>query len=150
MKLEGKKALVTGASSGIGNQIAQAFLEQGAQVGLHYRQNRAGAEALMSQFSEDRCQIFQADFSVSQEVRRLWQEFLMWSGTIHILVNNAGTVAQPQPLDQLSEEAWDSTFQVNVKAPLILSQAVLPTMQENAWGRIINISSIGVKFGVGS
>ena len=104
----------------------------------------------MAQFPEGRCQIFQADFFTSQEIRQLWQEFLMWSGTIHILVNNAGVIVQPQPLDQLSEEAWDRTFQVNVKAPLILSQAVLPTMQENTWGRIINISSIGVKFGGGS
>ena len=147
--MENKRALVTGASSVIGFQIARDFLDQGAFVGAHYRSNKSGAKGLSKFGKPGHCQTFQADFSESKEVLRLWDEFMAWSGGIDILVNNAGAAANPVPINELSEWAWDNTFQVNVKAAFLLGRAALSQMQEQKSGRIISISSIGLKFGGG-
>lgn len=147
--LRGKVALVTGASSGIGWSIARRFLEEGGIVGVHYCRNRQGVEQLVSIARSGQCHAFQADFAESQQVLRLWNGFLKWAGTIDILVNNAGEVVMPVPFEEISEEVCDRTFQVNVKAPLLLSQNAFKIMRQKSYGRIINISSIGVKFGGG-
>ena len=147
--MKGKRVLVTGASSGIGYQIALDLLKEGAIVAAHYRSNEAGVRKLFAFAESGQCQIFQADFSQSGEVRRLWRKFIDWSNGIDVLVNNAGETAFPVPLAELSDEAWDKTFQVNVKAPFLLSQAALSAMEDQGSGRIVNISSIGVKFGGG-
>jgi 3-oxoacyl-[acyl-carrier protein] reductase len=148
-KLKDKCVLVTGASGGIGFQIAQQFLQRGARVGVHYCQSREGAEELARNFPADRCAIFQADFSESRQVRVLWDKYIAWAGAISVLVNNAGDASVPMPLGKFSEDVWDRAFQINLKAPVILSQAAMKVMQEASWGRIINISSIGVKYGGG-
>ncbi len=145
--LKNRYALVTGASGGIGFEIAKGLLSEGALVGAHYCGNETSVERLR-RYGKGQCQAFQADFSHSSEVLRLWDEFLLWSkGRIDILVNNAGEVVRPAPLEALSEELWDAAFQTNVKAPFLLSRAALPIMTRQKKGRIINISSIGVKFG---
>jgi NAD(P)-dependent dehydrogenase (short-subunit alcohol dehydrogenase family) len=141
---------VTGASGGIGFQIASEFLDRGAVVGAHYRSDRARAERLMEQARPGQCRIFQADFSRSGEVLRLWDEFINWTGGIDVLVNNAGEAPTPVPLHQLKEETWDTAFQVNAKAPFLLGRAALAAMAPQRSGRIINVSSIGVKFGGGA
>lgn len=147
-QLENKYILVTGANSGIGFQVAKDFLLEGAIVGAHYYGDKAGAQDLLKYAQDGQCQIFEADFSQSEKVLRLWNEFIGWSkGRIDILVNNAGEASQPKTLEELSEEAWDKTFQVNLKAPFLLSRAALALMSKQQSGRIINISSIGVKFG---
>lgn len=145
--MKDKRILVTGASGGIGFQIACDFLKRGASVGAHYCHNQAGARRLLDYAAPGQCQIFQADFSHSDDVLRLWDEFMNWSGRIDVLVNNAGEATQPAPIDELTEAAWDKTFQVNLKAPFLLSRAALSVMSKQCSGRIINISSIGVKFG---
>ncbi len=145
--MEGKRALVTGASGGIGFQIAKDFLRQGALVGAHYRSNESSAQGLSKFARPGNFQALQADFSQSAEVLTLWDKFIAWSGGIDILVNNAGAAAVPVPINELSESAWDETFQVNVKAAFLLGRAALLHMQEQKSGRIISISSIGLKFG---
>ena len=147
--LKGKVALVTGSNSGIGFQVAKSFLEKGAKVGAHYRQGRSGVDRLMEIAQEGQCRIFRADFTESKQVLGLWDNFIAWAGTIDILVNNAGAATRPAPLDELTEASWDSTFQVNAKAPFFLSRAAMRVMKEKSFGRIINMSSIGVKFGGG-
>lgn len=147
-QLKNKYVLVTGANSGIGFQIAKDFLSEGAIVGAHYYGDKAGAEDLLKYAANGQCQIFEADFSQSEKVLRLWDEFISWSkGRIDILVNNAGEAGRAQSLEELSEETWDKIFQVNLKAPFLLSRAALSVMSKQQSGRIINISSIGVKFG---
>ncbi|KKU53094.1 MAG: hypothetical protein UX74_C0005G0028 [Parcubacteria group bacterium GW2011_GWA2_47_10b] len=147
-QLKNNYVLITGASSGIGFQIAKDFLSEGALAGVHYCRNKKGIEKLRKCAKPGQCRIFQADFSRSEEVLRLWDEFILWSkNRIDVLVNNAGEVGERIPLRELSEEAWDMAFQVNVKAPFLLSRAALSVMSKQRSGRIINISSIGVKFG---
>lgn len=147
-QLKNKYILVTGTNSGIGFQIAKDFLSEGALVGAHYYQDRKGAARLFKYAKTGQWQIFPADFSRSKEVLSLWNDFISWSkGRIDVLVNNAGEVGQRMELEELTEEAWDRAFQVNVKAPFLLSRAAFRIMSKQRWGRIINISSIGVKFG---
>ncbi len=146
--MEDKRILVTGASSGIGFQIATDFIRKGALVGAHYCGNESGVRKLLEYAAPEQCQIFQADFSQYEEVFRLWNEFTMWSGNrIDVLINNAGEAAQPAAISELTLDAWESTFKVNVTAPFLLSQAAFAIMSQQNSGRIINISSIGVKFG---
>lgn len=146
--MKNKYVLVTGASSGIGFQIAKDFLREGAFVGAHYFSNKKGIERLLKHSRAGRCRILQADFSSSEEIPRLWSEFIAWSKKrIDILVNNAGEVNRARALRSVSEEIWDKTFRVNAKAPFLLSREALSIMSKKKSGRIINISSVGVKFG---
>jgi len=146
-QLKNKYVLVTGASSGIGFQIAKDFLLEGAFVGVHYCNNLKGAKRTLKYAKNKQCKIFKSDFSSSKEVSALWNEFILWSkGRIDVLVNNADFV-KPMSLENLSEEEWDKTFQVNLKAAFQLSRAAFPIMSKKKNGRIINISSGGWKYG---
>jgi len=146
-QLKNKYILVTGASSGIGFQIAKDFLLEGAFVGIHYSKNLKGAKRLLKYAKKNQCKIFKSDFSNSKEITTLWDEFILWSkGRIDVLVNNASFVKFIS-LEKLSEEEWDKTFQVNLKAAFQLSRAVFPIMSKKKNGRIINISSGGWTYG---
>ena len=148
-QLKNKYVLVTGASSGIGFQIAKDFLLEGSFVGIHYYNNLKGAKRLLKYAKNKQCKIFKSDFSSYKEVSALWNEFVLWSKRrIDILVNNASFV-KPMSLENLSEEEWDRTFQVNLKAAFQLSRAAFPIMSKKKNGRIINISSGGWKYGGG-
>ena len=142
-----RKILVTGASGGIGYSIAKKFLENDDYVGLHYCVNKENAEKLSADFKNAR--IFQADFSNSKGVFRLTNEFLNWKKGCDILINNAGGVFGPAPIADIHHAAWDKTFHVNVKAPFFLMQRLFPSLKKTGFGRVVNISSIGVKFGGG-
>ena len=148
-QLKNKYVLVTGASSGIGFQIAKDFLLEGAFVGVHYCNNLKGAKRTLKYAKNKQCKIFKSDFSSSKEVSALWNEFILWSkGHIDVLVNNA-SFGKFISFENLSEEEWDKTFQVNLKAAFQLSRAAFPIMSKKKNGRIINISSGGWKYGGG-
>ena len=148
-QLKNKYILVTGASSGIGFQIAKDFLLEGAFVGIHYSKNLNGAKKLLKYARKNQCQIFKSDFSNSKEVTTLWDEFILWSKErIDVLVNNASFV-KPMSLENLTDGEWDRTFQVNLKAAFQLSRAAFSIMSKKKNGRIINISSGGWKYGGG-
>ncbi|MDA1196510.1 MAG: SDR family NAD(P)-dependent oxidoreductase [Nanoarchaeota archaeon] len=147
-QFQNKYVLVTGASTGIGQQIAKDFLLEGAHVAAHYCNNKKEAEKLL-EFSKN-CTLIQADFSQSDDVMKLWDEFIAWSkGKIDVLVNNAGAIYDPAPFSELSMESWERTQQVNLKAPFLLSRAALAVMAKRKEGRIINISSGGWLHGGG-
>lgn len=146
-QFKNKYVLVTGASSGIGFQIAKDFLLEGAFVGIHYSKNLKNVNKLLKYAKKNQCKIFKSDFTNSKQVSKLWNEFILWSkGHIDILVNNASFV-NFIPIESLSEEEWDKTFQVNLKAPFQLSRAAFPIMTKKKNGRIINISSGGWTYG---
>jgi len=138
--LKGKHALVTGASRGIGFSIAQALLQQGAKVTIAARNqsNLEQATEQLSAFGEVFRVVMDATNadSIAQAVSQAQAHF----GAIAILVNNAGQ-AQSAPFLRTDLAQFDAMFDVNVRSVFMCSQAVLPKMLENSWGRIVNIAS---------
>ena len=138
--LKGKHALVTGASRGIGFSIAQALLQQGAKVTIAARNQSSLEQATeqLSAFGDVFSVVMDATKadSIAQAVGQAQAHF----GAIAILVNNAGQ-AQSAPFLRTDLAQFDAMFDVNVRSVFMCSQAVLPKMLENSWGRIVNIAS---------
>jgi 3-oxoacyl-[acyl-carrier protein] reductase len=147
--LRGKRILVTGASSGIGAAIAELLAAEGAEVGIHYHRNKAAAQKLIENIRAvgGRAEGFEADLLSADARSRLVPETIERLGGLDGLVNNAGAVIGPAPFLELDDTAWRQTFVLNVESPFFLSQAAFRHMQQAGGGRIVNISSVGVKFG---
>ncbi len=146
---QNKYILVTGSSSGIGQQIAKDFLDLGSFVGVHYNSNKAGAKKLLRYAKKNKCKIFKSNLSKQKDVLKLWKNFIRWSrGKVDILINNAG-YAKPISFENLTGEEWDKTLAVNLKAAFILSKSAIKIMSQKKNGRIINISSGGWQYGGG-
>jgi len=140
--LTSRVALVTGASRGIGKAIALALAAAGADVAVNYRERARPAQETVQAIRATgrRALAVAADVSdgeaVAAMVHRIGAEF----GPVDVLVNNAG-IAIPRGLDDLTEEEFDHTLAVNLKAAFLCTRAVLPGMRARGWGRIVNISS---------
>jgi NAD(P)-dependent dehydrogenase (short-subunit alcohol dehydrogenase family) len=141
--LNGRVALVTGGSRGIGRMIAEGFLAQGARVYIaarHADQCRAAASEMGPS-----CVAIPADLSTVDGVRKLAAEIESAEPSLDILVNNAGA-AWGAPFDAFPESGWDKVFNLNVKAPFFLTQALLPGLKAAAQAgrpaKVINIGSI--------
>lgn len=139
-KLDGKTALVTGASKGIGRAIALKLAFEGATIGVHYNGSADGAREVLRQIEESggRGVLFQANLSQMESVERLANEVESAFGSLDILVNNAGW-AEFKPMGEITESDFDSIFDLNVKAVFFLTQAVSKFLKDG--GRIITISS---------
>jgi 3-oxoacyl-[acyl-carrier protein] reductase len=146
--LEGKVALVTGGSRGIGAAISITLARAGADVAVNYHRHAQGAENVASEIRQQgrKAKLFQADVSQSAAVERMVETIHQDLGPIQILVNNAG-VARPQKIQEITEADWDEIIAVNLKSTFLVTQAVLPAMQAARWGRIINISSVAAQTG---
>jgi 3-oxoacyl-[acyl-carrier protein] reductase len=148
ISLQGKVALVTGASRGIGKAAAVALANAGAHVAVNYKTRVAGAEAVCAEIRSHggHAVVVQADVSVSSQVAEMVRQVESQLGPIAILVNNAG-ISRLQPFDQISEQDWDDVLAVNLKSVFMVTQAVLPSMRAAKWGRIINLSSVAAQTG---
>jgi len=148
--LNGRVALVTGGSRGIGAAIALALAKNGAAVAVNYRERAADAEAVADKIkvAGGRAMTVRADVSQGVDVTRMVAEIAAALGPIDILVNNAG-IAIVRDLDRLTEEDFDRTILVNLKSAFLCTQAVVPSMRARRWGRIVNISS-GAARGAGA
>lgn len=142
LPLTGRVALVTGGSRGIGAAIALALAEAGAAVGINYRSRLVEAEAVANAINQDagRAVTIQADVSDGRAVADMVQSVSQRLGPIDVLVNNAG-IALIRGIDDLTEADFDETISVNLKSAFLCTQAVLPHMRAQRWGRIVNISS---------
>jgi len=139
--LEGRKALVTGASKGIGAEICAVFADAGADI-VAVARDRAGLEATAAvvRGRGRRCLVLEADLETREGPVVAAQAALAAWGTIDILVNAAG-VALVAPATELDTETWDRTFAVNLRAPFLLARTLAPGMIAQRWGKIIMISS---------
>ncbi|MEO1207977.1 MAG: glucose 1-dehydrogenase [Cyanobacteria bacterium J06638_20] len=150
MKLDGKVALVTGSSQGIGQAIAIRLAEAGAKVVINYRSHPEGAEATVKQVNEahtaegdsDRGYSIRADLGILEDIHRLVAESIEHFGQIDILVNNAG-IEKHAPFWEVEEKAFDAVMNVNLKGVFFTTQAVVKhLMTTQRPGKIINISSV--------
>jgi 3-oxoacyl-[acyl-carrier protein] reductase len=146
--LNGKVALVTGSSRGIGRAIALALAANGADVAINFvnRADEGNSAELEIRKLGRRCASIQADVSLANDVNRLARTTEERLGPIDILVNNAG-IARPQPIEEIAEEDWDQILAGNLKSCFLMTQAVLPGMRARKWGRVINLSSVAAQVG---
>ena len=145
--VEGKAALVTGASSGLGRATAIALARAGADVVLAARSKDEleGAKGEISELGRRALTLpldLASETDTAEAVGRTFEAF----GRIDILINAAGTDA-PGTVEELSVEGWDRTLDVNLRAPFLLSKAAFPHMREAGSGTIVNISSVAGKKG---
>jgi 3-oxoacyl-[acyl-carrier protein] reductase len=141
LSLEGKIAIVTGASEGIGRGISDALVDEGCHVCIcsrHEDEVQQAAKQLKDRGADAdvRTLAVVADLTDEADRQKLVDETVRTFGTVDILVNNAGTVNDGQTL-----EDWKSLFELNLFAVVDLINKVVPHMQEKGWGRIINVSS---------
>jgi 3-oxoacyl-[acyl-carrier protein] reductase len=141
-KLEGKVAVVTGASKGIGAAIARHLAAEGAAVAVNYASSKKGADVVVAEITEKggRAVAVQGDVSKKAEIERLFTETKKAFGRLDILVNNAG-IYEFSPLEGVTEEHFHKQFNLNVLGLLLTTQEALKYF-DNAGGSVINISSI--------
>lgn len=147
-ELEGRIALVTGASRGIGRAVAVALARTGADVAVNYHQNESDALEVCVQIRGmgRRAVPIQGDVALASNVSRIVEQVHRELGPITILVNNAG-IGKVRTIDNITELDWDEMLEVNLKAPFLFTQAVVPDMRTARWGRIISLSSVAGQMG---
>jgi NAD(P)-dependent dehydrogenase (short-subunit alcohol dehydrogenase family) len=139
--VEGRRILVTGATKGIGLETCQVLADAGADI-VAVGRDRKGLDdvsALVKKAGR-KCVAVEADMSTIEGPQHAAREALKAFGTIDVLVNNAG-VALNEPLLDITLKNWDTTINVNLRAPMLLAQALVPNMIKQKMGKIINVSS---------
>jgi len=149
--LQGKTAIITGASRGIGRGIAKIFAEHGANVAFTYSSSVQAAEELEKELSQYGVQVkgYQSNAGDFQEAQKLVDDVVATFGTVDVLINNAG-ITKDNLLMRISEDDFDKVIEVNLKSVFNMTKAVQRTMLKNKAGSIINMSSVvGVKGNAG-
>jgi 3-oxoacyl-[acyl-carrier protein] reductase len=143
MNLEGKAALVTGASRGIGREIALELARQGANVAVNFSGSEAKANEVVDEIKTLGREAFaiKCDVSNSEEVAAMVKGTIDNFGKLDILVNNAG-ITKDNLLMRMKEEEWDDVININLKGVFLCTKAVTRQMMKQRVGRIINIASI--------
>ena len=140
---EKKVALITGASRGIGKQVALKFAENGYNVAMNYVSDNTDVEGLREEFAKYGAEsvIVCADVSKSEQVDKLVKQTIEKFGRIDVLVNNAG-ITRDGLLMRMKEEDFDRVVETNLKGTFLVTKAVTPYMMKKKSGSIINISSV--------
>jgi 3-oxoacyl-[acyl-carrier protein] reductase len=142
--LAGKKILVTGGSTGIGAAAAKALAAEGAAIALHYNTSTKEAEAVAATIREPggTCHLVQGDVTEPGAPKRIVDEAAKALGSLEVLINNAGSVVQRVPFEELTDEVIDSIFDLNARSVVAACQAALPYLEKAGGGSIINVGSI--------
>lgn len=143
MKLEGKKALVTGASRGIGRAIALALAAEGADVAVNYAGSEAAAKAVAAEIEAmgRKAIVIQADISSHEKSAEMIDQVVKEFGRIDILVNNAG-ITRDGLLMRMKEEDWDAVLTTNLKGVFNCTKSAVKYMMKQKSGKIVSISSV--------
>ena len=141
--LSGKTALITGGGRGLGKAMARAFAQAGADIMISSRteEELRSAATEISEGLDVRVEWMAVDMVEREQVDRLASETLSRLGRVDILVNNAGSNV-PQPIDEISDEAWDRIVELNLSSCMRLTRALVPQMKQRNWGRVIHTSSV--------
>ncbi|MBZ5557453.1 MAG: SDR family oxidoreductase [Acidobacteriia bacterium] len=147
--LTGRRVLVTGASSGIGAATARLLAARGATVGLHFNRSRSAAEKIGREIAAAGGQavLLTADLLDDASRATLVPEAVARLGGLDALINNAGGPVAWASVADLTEHVWRAAFVLNVDAPFFLARDAFAHMRAHGGGRIVNVSSIGVKYG---
>lgn len=140
MTVRGQVVVITGASSGIGATLAEAFVREGAKVALLARRAER-LEGLAARLGSEQTLAIPADVADPVSVMQAQEQVLARWKQVHVLVNNAGVYPPDGPMWQTSPEEWRRTLDTNVNGVFHCIRAFLPSMLENGYGRIINVSS---------
>jgi 3-oxoacyl-[acyl-carrier protein] reductase len=140
---DGRVALVTGASGGIGAELCRRLAGQGARVAVHYRSREEAAERLMGEIRTraGEARSFRADLGAPDAPERLVAQVEEALGPVDILVANAGQ-GRRAALEEVDAQLFDETLAVNLRAPFLLARRVVPGMRERGYGRILFTSSV--------
>jgi len=147
-RLEGKTALVTGASRGIGRAIALELAHEGAKVALNYQSSDAKAQEVADEISKfgGSCVLAKADLADPQAARAMVKQIADQFTHLDVLVNNAG-ITRDKLLPRMTDEDWLEVIQTNLNAMFFCTSAAIPIMTAQSYGRIINISSMNGQTG---
>jgi NAD(P)-dependent dehydrogenase (short-subunit alcohol dehydrogenase family) len=146
MRMNGRNALITGGSQGIGRAIAKAFAGAGANVAIVAR-NQAGLDAARGEIAAGtnaKVVTVAADVSTADGCRKAYETAAKELGQIDVLVNNAGT-SQRGPFEEISDALWQNDIDLKLFAAIRLTRQALPGMKSRRWGRIINVLNVGAK-----
>jgi len=141
-KLDGKNAIVTGGTRGVGKAVALAFAAEGANVAINYTQSEAAAVAIVDEIKKmgRKGLAFKVDVADHDQVKVMVEKVIEEFGSVDILVNNAG-ISQPAMLHKMTELQWDRVVDVHMKGTFNAIQAVSISMMEREYGKIINVTS---------
>lgn len=147
-KLNGKIALITGASKNIGRSIAKNLAINGAVVIIHYNKNKVAAYETVNQIKAlgGTAFLVQGDVTQVLNIKRMLSDIGSRIGEIDILVNNIG-IRPRSTIEEITEFEWDNVINTNLRAPFFFIKYCIPPMKEKKWGRIINISGIDAHWG---
>ena len=144
LALEGRVALVTGAAKRLGRQVALHLARQGADLAVHYNASESEARALVQEIKRQgrRCAAFSADLSNAQVIPSLIEQVASHFGRLDILINSAANFLQTK-FGEITQDSWDLSPDVNLKAPFFCSQAAAPHLAKSGKGIIINFADVG-------
>ena len=148
MRLEGKTALVTGGSHGIGRGLSLGLAKEGAKIVVNYSRDREAAEVTKGLIEEagGEATIVKADVGETAQCQELVRKSNEALGHVDILISNAG-IGQPNKIVDCPDEEWDRVMNVNLKATFVLARELMPGMMERKFGRIVTISSNSAETG---
>ena len=141
--IQGKTALITGSTSGIGLGIARRLAAAGANIALNGFGDKGEIDALVSELQDTGVKVayYPADMTKPDEITQMIHDAKAHFGTLDILVNNAG-IQNVQPVEEFSPAKWDAIMAINLSSAFHTARAVVPIMREQGWGRIINMASV--------
>jgi 3-oxoacyl-(acyl-carrier-protein) reductase len=147
-RIEGKSALVTGASRGIGRAVALELAREGAKVAVNYHNNDAKAQAVVDEISKlgGQAMLAKANLADREAAREMVKDVAKELGGLDVLVNNAG-ITRDRSLRKMTDEQWEEVIATNLNGCFYCTSAALPYMSQGNFGRIVNISSMNGQIG---